>query len=77
MNGLHRLRDLSTRKVITAFERVGWERRRNSGKHTVLAKPGEMYTLSIPRHRKIKAKLLASQIKKAGLTIEQFLELYG
>lgn len=75
MNGLQRLRDLSTRKVITAFRRAGWVPR-NAGKHTVLTKPGEISSLSIPRHRKIKAKLLASLIKKARLTVEEFLELY-
>jgi len=42
----------------------------------VLVKPGEEARLVIPRHRTVKHGLLIRQIKNAGLTVEQFLDLY-
>ncbi len=43
-----------------------------------LTKEGSQYILSIPVHKgkPIKQGLLRDQIKKAGLTVEEFLRLY-
>jgi hypothetical protein len=40
-----------------------------------MTKPGFPATLSIPDHRQIKPGTLRSQIRKAGLTIDEFLGL--
>jgi predicted RNA binding protein YcfA (HicA-like mRNA interferase family) len=70
------LSNLPTRKVINAFERAGWIVRQG-GKHMVLTKAGCAARLVIPRHRTVKQGLLIRQIKNAGLTVQQFLGLYG
>jgi predicted RNA binding protein YcfA (HicA-like mRNA interferase family) len=72
---LPRLSSLPTAKVIRAFERAGWQVRQGA-KHTVLVKAGRQARLVIPRHRTVKHGLLIRQIKNAGLTQEEFLELY-
>jgi len=72
---LPKLSSLPTAKVIQAFRRAGWALRQG-GKHMVLVKPGEEARLVIPRHRTVKHGLLIRQIKNAGLTVEQFLDLY-
>ncbi len=75
MSGLNNLDPL---KVIKAFERAGWRRARTTGSHVILTKAGNPGTLSIPIHKgkPIKQGLLRSQIRVAGMTVEEFLELY-
>lgn len=43
----------------------------------ILAKPGIAPHLSIPDHREVSTNTLASEIRKAGLTTAQFIELLG
>lgn len=75
MSGLN---NLKPDRVVNAFERAGWKQRGQTGSHVHLAKEGNVNILSIPIHKgkAIKQGLLKSQIKKAGLTEEKFLELY-
>jgi hypothetical protein len=40
-----------------------------------LTKPGSIYTLSIPLHDELGPGLLRDQIRKAGLTMEEFVAL--
>jgi hypothetical protein len=40
-----------------------------------MTKPGFPATLSIPDHRQIKPGTLRSQIRKAGLSVDQFVAL--
>jgi len=42
----------------------------------VLSRPGAEARLTFPRHRTVKYGLLLRQIKNAGLTPDEFLELY-
>ncbi|MBA4393667.1 MAG: hypothetical protein C0407_08960 [Desulfobacca sp.] len=69
--------NLKPEKVILAFERAGWHSRGQRGSHVKLTKPGNPNILSIPVHKgkTIKIGLLKDQIKKAGLSSEEFLEL--
>lgn len=71
------LNNLKPDRVIKAFERAGWKQRGQKGSHVHLAKEGNVNILSIPMHKgkPIKQGLLKSQIKKAGLKEEEFLEL--
>ena len=74
MAGLH---NLKPKKVIRAFEKAGWVSRRQRGSHVKMTKEGNLHILSIPVHKgkTIKIGLLKNQIKKSGLTEEEFLTL--
>lgn len=75
MSGLH---NLKPDRVVKTFERSGWTVRGQKGSHVKLTKDGNPNILSIPIHKgkPIKAGLLLDQIKKSGLTVEEFLEYY-
>jgi len=75
MAGIHNLKLL---KVVKAFERGGWTAWEQKGSHVKLTKEDNPNILSIPVHKgkPIKKGLLLDQIKKAGLTVEEFLEYY-
>ncbi len=48
---------------------------RQRGSHVVLTKTGSIFTLSIPLHSELGPGLLRDQIRKAGLTVEEFVKL--
>ena len=75
MSSLH---NLKPDRVVKAFERAGWRSEGQRGSHVKLTKEGNSYVLSIPVHKgkTIKQGLLRGQIKKAGMTIEEFLKFY-
>lgn len=75
MSSLH---NLKPDRIVKAFERAGWKNEGQRGSHVKLTKEGSPNTLSIPVHKgkTIKQGLLRDQIKKAGLTVEEFLKLY-
>ena len=65
---------LSGRKVVRAFEALGWQVARQRGSHIILVKDGEIATLSIPDHKEIAKGTLRSLIRTAGITMEEFCE---
>jgi len=69
-----RLAGISGRKAVRAFERAGFVTGKPEGSHVTLKKPG-FPVLVVPLHREVSPFLLRSQIKRAGLTEQQFLEL--
>ena len=75
MSGLH---NLKPERVVKAFERAGWITEGQRGSHVKLTQEGNPVILSIPVHKgkPVKIGLLVDQIKKAGLTVEEFLEYY-
>ncbi len=75
MSGLH---NLKPDRVVKVFERAGWTNEGQRGSHVKLTREGNPHILSIPVHkgRPIKQGLLRDQIKKARLTVEEFLKLY-
>ena len=75
MSGLH---NLKPDRVVKAFERAGWTNEGQRGSHVKLAKDGNPNILSIPMHKgkPVKQGLLVNQIKKAGMTVENFLRMY-
>lgn len=75
MEGIH---NLKPEKIVKALKRAGWIVWGQKGSHVKLIKEGNPNILSIPVHKgkPIKKGLLLDQIKKAGLTVEGFLEYY-
>ena len=73
MAGLY---NLKPEEVINAFERAGWMNRGFRGSHVKMTKQANPNILSIPVHKgkPVKVGLLKDQIKKAGLTDEEFLK---
>jgi predicted RNA binding protein YcfA (HicA-like mRNA interferase family) len=83
---LGRLAGISGRKAVAAssgqrrrpdraaFRRVGYASVRQSGSHVVLERPGSL-PLVIPMHRAVAPFLLRAQIRRAGLSEEEFLKL--
>ena len=65
---------LSSRQVVRAFERLGWEIARRRGSHIILVKEGYIATLSIPDHKQVARGTLRSLIRSAGLTVEEFIQ---
>jgi predicted RNA binding protein YcfA (HicA-like mRNA interferase family) len=59
---------------VRAFERAGFHAGKPEGSHVTLKKPG-FPPLVIPLHREVSPFLLRAQIRRAGLSEEEFLKL--
>ncbi|MEK7681555.1 MAG: type II toxin-antitoxin system HicA family toxin [Chloroflexota bacterium] len=70
-----RLPTVSGREAVRAFERAGWKVSRREASHIMLTKSRMDATLSIPDHREIRRGTLRSLIRKAGITVEEFVLL--
>ena len=66
---------ISGQEAVRAFEKAGWTAARQRGSHVALTKPGSIFTLSIPLHDELGPGLLRDQIRKAGLTVQEFIAL--
>jgi predicted RNA binding protein YcfA (HicA-like mRNA interferase family) len=70
-----RIPAISGRKAVDAFEKAGWEQTRREGSHIILTKAGETSILSVPDHREVSRGTLRSLIRKARLSVEEFISL--
>jgi len=68
---------LSGREVARSFEALGWHIARQRGSHIILVKPGHPATLSVPDHREVARGTLRALIRRANLTVEEFLAARG
>jgi predicted RNA binding protein YcfA (HicA-like mRNA interferase family) len=68
------LADLPERKVIRALESVGFSYVRTKGSHAVY-RDSNGRTVVIPQHGVVKRGTLASILRQAGLTPDEFLKL--
>jgi len=68
---------LSGRKVADLFVSHGWEIARQRGSHIILVKSGHPATLSIPDHREVARGTLRALVRRAGMTVEEFLANRG
>ena len=66
---------LKPREVVRAFERLGWEVMRQRGSHIILTKEAHIASLSVPNHPTVARGTLRSLIARAGITIEEFIEV--
>ena len=64
---------LTPREVIRAFTNLGWEVVRQRGSHIILVKEGHPATLSVPNHREVARGTLRGLIRRADITVEEFL----
>jgi predicted RNA binding protein YcfA (HicA-like mRNA interferase family) len=69
-----KLANISGKEAVKAFIRGGYRHTHTSGDHAILQKE-DYPTLSIPLHKEVSRFLLKTQIKRAGLTEKEFLEL--
>jgi len=61
-------------QVMQALEKAGFERKRQTGSHVILYKPGFRRPISIPQHpQDMPNGTLRAIIREAGLTVRQFL----
>lgn len=72
-----RLPVCSGAEAIRVFERFGWSVDRQRGSHVTLIKAGAAVVLTVPLHRELGPGLLRALIRKAGLTVEEFVRLSG
>ena len=73
---VRKLRGISGREAVGAFKKFGYSERKGKGSHVNLVKPGSN-RLTIPLHAELSVGLLTNEVKKAGLAVEEFLELLG
>lgn len=64
-------------QAIRAFAKAGFHVVRTTGSHHLLKKSGHRNNLAIPKHgsANLKPGLLRAQIRAAGLTVEEFVQL--
>ena len=66
---------ISGKEAVRAFLKAGWLKSRRESSHVVLIKPGMPVNLSIPDHGELDRGLLRKQIRRAGLSVDEFLAL--
>ncbi len=65
----------SGQEAIRAFQQAGWAVDRQRGSHVSLTKPGNPVVLTVPLHREIDRGLLRALIRRAGITVDEFIAL--
>jgi predicted RNA binding protein YcfA (HicA-like mRNA interferase family) len=68
------LANISGKVAVKTFVKLGYTHSHTAGDHAILQKASAP-TLSIPLHKEVAPFLLKSQIKKANLTVKEFLTL--
>jgi len=66
---------LSGRKIVKAFEKIGYYRVSQKGSHIKIRNDVRGITLIIPDHKEVDRWTLRGIIKDAELTVEEFIEL--
>ncbi len=66
---------ISGNEAAKAFERLGWVFLRQKGSHRVYGKQNVPVNLSIPMHKMLDRGTLRSLIRKASLTVEEFVSV--
>ena len=63
-------------EIVKARQRAGWVVVRQRGSHIRLQKRigDEVLKLTVPAHRPVKRSTLSHILKRAGLTVDEFLE---
>lgn len=74
---MSRLPALKAREVVRVLERAGWQIDHVTGSHYIMRHPERPGRVVVPYHgnRDLKRGTLASIIRQAGMTEEEFLTL--
>ncbi len=71
-----KLANISGREAVKIFAKVGYRLERQQGSHMILNNDRPGYPiLVIPDHKEIAPNLLRAQIKRAGLSVDEFFKL--
>jgi predicted RNA binding protein YcfA (HicA-like mRNA interferase family) len=66
---------ISGREAVEAFTKTGWRVKRQNASHIILKKTSVRVNLSVPNHQILKAGTLRNLIRKAGITVNEFIGL--
>jgi len=73
---MSRLANIPGREAVKRFRKVGYYLDHQKGSHMILYNDRPGYPpLSIPNHKELAPGLLRAQVRRAGLTVEEFLKL--
>lgn len=69
---------VSGKEVVKALSKIGFKHMRTRGSHAILNKETDKgkITIPVPLHKELAKGTLKSIIKQAGLSLEDFLELF-
>ncbi len=68
--------NISGKDAVRRFTKLGYFVDHQTGSHIILyCRKSGVLPLSIPNHKELAAGLLRAQIKRAGITIEDFINL--
>ena len=67
------LSNISGKNAVTIFKKLGYILDHQTGSHMILYHLNKP-TLSVPNHNELAPGLLRSLIRKAGITVENFLK---
>ena len=70
-----KLPQVSGDDAVKVFQKLGWELSRQRGTHMVMTKSGSIYSLSIPKKRVLAPGLLKDLIRKADISVDDFIDL--
>ena len=65
--------NISGKKAVKAFLKFGYSHVHTSGDHAILQKVGAP-SLSIPLHKELAPFLLKSQVKRANIKVEEYIQ---
>ncbi len=68
-----KLTNISGKKAVKGFLKFGYIHVHTSGDHAILQKTG-LASLSIPLHKEVAPFLLKAQIKKANISLEDYIK---
>jgi predicted RNA binding protein YcfA (HicA-like mRNA interferase family) len=66
---------LSGKKIVKAFEKIGYYRVSQRGSHIKIRNDVRQITLIIPDHKEVDRRTLRGIVRDAELTIEEFIKL--
>lgn len=70
------LANISGKQAVKAFVKAGYYVDHQTGSHIILSSTlAGRPPLSIPNHKELAPSLLRSQIKRAGLALDEFIKL--
>jgi predicted RNA binding protein YcfA (HicA-like mRNA interferase family) len=70
-----KLPQISGKVCVKALQKLGFEIDRQRGSHIVLIRDEPYNRIVVPNHKTLKKGMLNDIIKKAGLTVDEFIDL--